>query len=281
MKFDNDDWKSSFLIDTSGKITQSPAFVCMYFGGSSSYPTGIKAIGGQFEDDCIVDLTNPSGGAGKDFNFNQGDPNNVNNNNTNDCIPDPLLDKQKINNPQFPFGQVRAYRVKFGVQNQSMFTNMKIDSKEYPETNESIQIMSRLAGDNKLQAPTPKGQNLYNVYENRSYKAVITGLGNMMLQPTQYFQIENVPLFNGAYITLGIEHNIEPNKMTTSITGTKILRYPVPRVTNASSILGFDGGNTSDTNSGDSSATSVTLGAQAGANQPQAQFNSMYDFKIR
>ena len=82
----------------------------------------------------------------------------------------------------------------------------------------------------------------------------------MMLQPTQYFQIENVPLFNGAYITLSVEHNIEPNKMTTSISGTKILKYPVPRVLEASSILGFDGGNSYDTNAGDSSASIVTLG---------------------
>ncbi len=275
MQFKNDEWKSSFLIDTNGNVTAKPAFVCMYFGGSSSYPTGIKSFGNQFEDDCIVDLTNPDGGSGQDFNFNQG-------NTPGDCIPDPLLDKQKANNPFFPYGQVRAYRVRFGEQNQSMFSNIKIDSKEYPETNESIKILSRLAGDNKLQAPTPKGQNLYNLYENRSYKATITGFGNMMLQPTQYFQIENIPLFNGAYITLAVEHNIEPNKMTTNITGTKILKYPVPRVLEASSILGFLGGNTDDTNANQSSVNNITLAPNGDTTKiPQTQYNSLYNFKIQ
>jgi hypothetical protein len=36
----------------------------------------------------------------------------------------------------------------------------EISSKEYPETNESIQIMSKLAGDKRPQAPVGKGQNL-------------------------------------------------------------------------------------------------------------------------
>ena len=271
MQFENSEWTDSFRIDTVGDVTARPAFVCMYFGGSSSYPTGINTVGGQFNDDCIVDMTNPKDGGGKDFNIQ-----------TEGCIYNVDNDAQVKRNPFFPYGKVRAYRVRFAEQNQSMFTNIKIDSKEYPETNESIKILSRIAGDNKLQAPTPKGQNLYNLYENRSYKATVLGLGNMMLQPTQYFQIENVPLFNGAYITLSVEHNIEPNKMTTSVSGTKILKYPVPRVLEASSILGFEGGNSYDTNAGDSSASAVTLGPNGATIQaPQAQYNSMYDFKVQ
>jgi len=156
----------------------------MYIGGTSSYPT--KA-GNGFVEDGITDLSNTDA---KDF---QTDP---------DCYPVYDLDKQKEKFPNFSFNQVRAFRVRFGEQNQSMFTNIKIDSKEYPETNESIQILSRLAGDNQEDAPVPKGQNLYNLYENRSYKATISGLGNAMIQPTQYFQLENVPLFNGAYLIL-------------------------------------------------------------------------------
>ena len=44
-----------------------------------------------------------------------------------------------------------------------------------------------MVGDEKTNAPVQKAQNLYNLYENRSYKATITGLGNVMIQPTQYF----------------------------------------------------------------------------------------------
>jgi hypothetical protein len=138
-----------------------------------------------------------------------------------------------------------------------------------------------LAGDNKLNAPPPKGQNLYNLYENRSYRATVLGLGNMMIQPTQYFQLENIPMYNGAYIILGVEHNVEPNKMTTSFTGTKILKYPVPRVLQSSSIVGFEGGNTNDTNVAMASANEVTIGVGALGNPPLSQFNSLYTFKIQ
>ena len=144
-----------------------------------------------------------------------------------------------------------------------MFKDIKIDSKEYPETNESIQILSRLAGDNKLQAPIPKGQNLYSLYENRAYKATVTGLGNAMIQPTQYFQLDNIPMFNGAYLILGVEHNITPNKMTTTFAGTKILRFPIPRVTNPAAIFGFEGGDSEFTSFSDMSISDFVTGSQA------------------
>jgi hypothetical protein len=269
MSFQNDEWKNSFMITTDITITPSPAFVCMYIGGSSSYPTGIGAMG-QYVDDGIVDISVPGV---KDFSTPQ-----------EGCDLVPTDDAQEENNRKnknFKYREVRAFRVRFGEQNQSMFKDIKIDSKEHPETNESIQILSRLAGDNKLHAPPPKGQNLYNLYENRSYKATVIGLGNMMLQPTQYFQLENIPLYNGAYILLSVEHNVEPNKMTTTFSGTKILKYPVPRTLQSSAIVGFDGGNSDLTNPAASSAEEVTIGVGTAGNPTQSQYNSMYSFKIQ
>jgi hypothetical protein len=270
MKFEKPmEWQESFMIDPIGSSIQAPAFVCMYIGGGSSYPSGIQAFG-QFKDDGVTDLLSGI----PDFKS------------SGDCDIDREKDKQvqindvKPNDSKFPFKQVRAFRVKFGEQNQSMFTNIKIESKEYPDTNESIQILSRLAGDDKLQAPTPKGQNLYNLYENRAYRATVTGLGNAMIQPTQYFQVENVPLYNGAYLVLSVEHNIEPNKMTTTFSGTKILKYPIPRVVEPSALMGYEGGSTDNTNSAESSANGVVVGESAGG-ETKSQYNSMYEFKIR
>jgi len=223
MNFEKGGWEESFKIQTGAISSEiSTAFVCMYIGGSSSYPS----VGGHgFENDGIIDISKP----GVDDYF---------------TVPPELPlgtvnDTQEEKNKDFPWRQVRAFRVRFGEQNQSMFTDVKIDSKEYPETNESIQILSRLAGDNNPDAPVPKGQNLYNLYENRSYKATVTSFGNAMIQPTQYFQLENIPLFNGAYIILDVEHNITANKMTTSFSGTKLLKYPVPRVLNPLAFAGY------------------------------------------
>ena len=253
MRIDNDKtWEDSFKIHT-GAIhdVTSTAFVCMYIGGSSSYPSN---GGNGFVNDGIIDISEPGV-----TDFLTSKPENLGT----------VNDAQEEQSPEFPWRQVRAFRVRFGEQNQSMFTDIKIDSKEYPETNESIQILSRLAGDNNPDAPVPKGQNLYNLYENRSYKATVTAFGNAMIQPTQYFQLENVPLFNGAYIILSVEHNITPNKMTTSFSGTKLLKYPVPRVLNPMAFTNY--------NPNASPGDAVRDAAAFISNREETHFNSMYD----
>ena len=245
-------WEDSFRIQTGAiKAHNSTAFVCMYIGGTSSYPS---VAGNGFENDGIIDIAEP----GVDDYFTSKPKQNLGT----------VNDTQEEKNTEFPWRQVRAFRVRFGEQNQSMFTDIKIDSKEYPETNESIQILSRLAGDNNPDAPVPKGQNLYNLYENRSYKATVSGFGNVMIQPTQYFQLENIPLFNGAYIILTVEHNITANKMTTSFSGTKLLKYPVPRVLNPMAFTNY--------NPNESPGNLVISAAAVSARQ-ETHFNAMYD----
>jgi len=268
MKFTEEDWNESFRIDTSGKQKEYPVFVCMYIGGSASYPSNINSFS-PFDNDGIMDLENPNV---NDF-LNEG------------CSPDPDKDNQVdtlTNDGEF-LHQVRAFKVRYGEQNQNMFYGFEVDSKEYPETNESIQILSKLAGDNREQAPVPKGQNLYNIYENRAYRATITGFGNAMIQPTQYFQLENVPIYNGAYVILTVEHSIEDNRMTTKFSGTKLLKYPMPRVKNPASIIGFEGGSTADTNADaaeEATQEGVTLGVGTANNPDPAKYNSMYTLEI-
>ena len=247
----NSSWEDSFKIQTGAISTKnSTAFVCMYIGGSSSYPS---VSGNGFVNDGIIDISEPGV-----MDYYTSTANTIQNT-TND---------KQLENTDFPWRQVRAFRVRFGEQNQSMFTDIKIDSKEYPETNESIQILSRLAGDNNPDTPVPKGQNLYNLYENRSYKATVTGFGNAMIQPTQYFQLENIPLFNGAYIILNVEHNITANKMTTSFSGTKLLKYPIPRVLNPMAFTSYIPNQTP----GETVITTIGI-----SNNEETHFNSMYD----
>ena len=232
----NDDkaWEDSFKIHTAGyDDVENTYFVCMYIGGSSSYPT---VSGNGFTNDGILNIAAPGL---KGFNGPKPTEKEIADLQKQDF--DILDENQKqIVRDNFPFNEVRAFRVRFGEQNQSMFTDIKIDSKEYPETNESIQILSRIAGDGSPNAPVPQGQSLYNLYENRSYRAVVTGFGNAMIQPTQYFQLENIPLFNGAYIILDVEHNITANKMTTTFGGTKLLEYPMPRVTSPVAFMNLE-----------------------------------------
>jgi len=267
----NDSWKDSFKIDPIGSISKRIAFVCMYIGGSSSYPTNLS---NEFKNDGIVNIGTTDA---TDF--------RTDNNPNNKCNPVSTDDAQveRIGN-NFPWSHVRAFKVMFGQQNQSMFTEMKIESKEYPETNESIKILAMLAGDEKNTEPIPKGQNLYNLYENRAYRATITGLGNAMIQPTQYFQLDNVPIYNGAYVILSVEHDITANKMSTSFSGTKILRYPIPRVLNPAAIMGFEGGSSEATSIASSSAGEITAAFNTenlGNEYDMAKYNSMYKIRIQ
>ena len=270
MSYDNDkSWLDAFKLDVSGKQKSAPIFVCMYIGGSSSYPTSITGRQNDFKDDGIVDLLNPG-----EIDFSTGD--------CDQFSTEPEKDNQLETNQDFPYGQVRAFRVRYGEQNQSMFTDYKVESKEHTETNESIQILSRIAGDNKVQAPIPKGQNLYSLYENRAYKATVTSLGNVMIQPTQYFQLENVPLFNGAYVILTVKHSIKPNHMVTEFSGTKLLKYPLPRVKEISAVFGFEGGKSDQTSIEALSQQDVAPSDITPDNIPdQARYESMYTEKIR
>lgn len=250
LSFKNDEWENSFKIYTNPiDLNINTFFVCMYIGGYSrhvSIPTN------NFEPDGIIDFE-------KDI--------------TDDYKRNDTKYGEYTANTNFPYQNVYAFKVGFGEQNQSMFIDIDIDSREYKDTNESIQILSRLAGDNKNNAPIPKGQNLYNLYENRSYKATITALGNAMIQPTQYFQLENVPLFNGAYIILDVEHNITPNKMITKFSGTKILKYPIPRVLDPIAFTSIDD-SLSKTSSGEFTVKISNI-------ENMLKLKSMYYLKIR
>lgn len=259
MSFEANEWENSFKILDSTKPSDSlNAFVCMYIGGTSAYPSNI-GNSSYFVNDGIVDLFEENSNFNPDMGGNDNDRDN------------------------FPYKKVRAFKVGFGEQNQSMFKDFSVDSKEYPETNESIAILSRLAGDEGQGSSIPIGQNLYSLYENRAYRATISGLGNAMIQPTQYFQLANIPLYNGAYVVLDVEHLIESNKMTTRFSGVKILKYPIPRVTNASALFGLGGSTIGHLESSDTieeAKTNSKSGDSSSIIENKTKYNKMYSFKI-
>jgi predicted chitinase len=47
----------------------------------------------------------------------------------------------------------------------------------------------------------------------------------MNIQPLMYFNLENVPFFNGAYLITSVNHSISPNHMTTNFTGVRQSKY--------------------------------------------------------
>jgi hypothetical protein len=112
------------------------------------------------------------------------------------------------------------FNVGFGQQNQNIFKDVVLDQSEFGETAESLQIIDDIS--QKGGAKSFGGQNLYNVYSVRSYKAEIEMLGNAMIQPMMYFQLDNIPMFHGAYMITRVKHSIKPNTMSTNFTGVRI-----------------------------------------------------------
>jgi len=138
-----------------------------------------------------------------------------------------------------------VFKVNYSQQNQSIFTDIELDQSEFKETDESLRTTSDLVDNKSENNRTFIGQNLYNVYNVRSYSAKVSMLGNPMIQPMMYFQLNNIPMFHGAYLITNVSHNIKPNYMTTSFTGQRIKYSQLPLVdrqslfVNISKALGY------------------------------------------
>jgi hypothetical protein len=198
-----------FKINENVTNTSKPAFVCMYIGNTSSF---LNDDSSDYKDDGVY--------------FSR----------ENDVPAD--MQSEGVN----------AFIVSYGSQNQSLFNQIELNTNEHKETNESLKILSELAKDRSNSTPVAKAQNLYNTYEQRSYTCAVTlHGGNMMIQPTQYFELQNTPMFNGAYIILGVEHDVVPNKIMTKFTGVRISQYRTPIVTSfavtVGAMLGIDSSN--------------------------------------
>jgi len=124
-----------------------------------------------------------------------------------------------------------AFKVAFGQQNQSIFKGFNVSTTQYSETEESLRIMGELFDRRSGNQRLYKGGDLFPIHRIRGYHTKVTSMGNMMISPMMYFNLENVPFFHGAYYILDVEHRITPNTMETTFTGVRQRSYsaPVPK----------------------------------------------------
>lgn len=123
---------------------------------------------------------------------------------------------------------VAVFAVNYGQQNQNIFKDITLDQNEFAETAESLQITDDIANKGAESNKSLAGQNIYNVYSVRSYKTQVEMMGNAMIQPMMYFQLNNVPMFHGAYMITHVTHSIKPNHMSTHFTGVRIRKIETP-----------------------------------------------------
>ena len=123
---------------------------------------------------------------------------------------------------------VSVFAVNFSQQNQNIFKDITLDQSEFTETAESLKVTDDIANKGNQNNVSLAGQNIYNVYSVRSYKAEVEMMGNAMIQPMMYFQLNNIPMFHGAYLITHVKHSIKPNHMSTNFTGVRVKKAETP-----------------------------------------------------
>lgn len=204
-------------INTLTGVNSGPNFICMFVGGTSRIldlkPRANCSIDQDdlnYDDDSFSLIDE---GANRPSEYNPSEPFKPNKN-------------DRIEGAGFT-----AFKVAYGLENQNHFKNITLDQTEFSETNESLLLIDRLAKGGDPANRETKGQNLHNVYLTRSYNCGAETLGNMMIQPLQYFELTNTPMFHGTYIITEVKHNIKPHHIGTSFKGVRQPIATVPIIT--------------------------------------------------
>lgn len=224
------------------KTNQGPSFVCMYVGQTSNnLDLGEDS---QYPDDSFTILKYGNDGTGKDY-LKTKVPEDFNT---------PSDGGKNLNIPFF--------LISYGQQNQSIFKNLKLDQTEFTATLESLNAVEDLSQLGDKAKPTYKGQNLWNIYQNRAYTCEVDTMGNAMIQPFMYFQLSNVPMFRGAYSIFKVTHTITPHKMDTKFKGVRIKKTKTPLITENelySNLLSYLNGTTDEGSKNSGAPINYTL----------------------
>jgi len=124
--------------------------------------------------------------------------------------------------------KVIAFEVSAGDENQSMFKGIQLDQTSQRETSESMQAVENLGRSESGAGVAQMDVGLFDIYRMRSYTCEVTMMGNVMIQPTMYFYLKNIPMFRGSYWITDVSHNIRAGNITTIFKGTRIPYQSLP-----------------------------------------------------
>ena len=157
--------------------------------------------------------------------------------------------------------EIPAFGVTYAKGNQSIFKNITLNSEGAGVTEASLKSTYDIASKSS-ESPresTFYGQDLYRVYSEYSYKCSVTMLGNMQIFPLMYFQLNNIPMWKGAYNILKVSHSISYSDITTTMEGVRINRFAIP-LSNSAVITVKNTGTQEDGNSSGSTVEGATQG---------------------
>lgn len=133
---------------------------------------------------------------------------------------------------QFKNNKAVGFIVDFGVQNQNIFKSIDITQNQNVTSSEQIQTTIELGLQGSGKQTAQQTTALFEFYKNRSYDCSIKMIGNVMVQPTMYFVIRHMPMFNGTYMVRNVKHIITAGKFDTEIQGQRISSIINAKITN-------------------------------------------------
>ena len=160
----------------------------------------------------------------KDYKF-KSDSFDIKDTNNNPLIVEPriFMETDTANS-----NRVVSFEVNFGDQAQGVFKSISLDQSTYKNTTESALAQERLARSQGGGGSHSVDIGLFDIYKTASYQCSVTCMGNVMLQPTMYFYLANVPMFNGTYLIFDVSHSIKAGQFETSFTGVRISNSTLP-----------------------------------------------------
>ena len=124
--------------------------------------------------------------------------------------------------------KVVAFEVSFGDQNQGIFKGITLDQSTLKNTSESFVVLENLARSESGAGGYNVDVGLFDYYKQASYECTVTCMGNVMIQPTMFFYLKNIPMFRGSYWITQVSHNIQGNTISTKFTGSRIPYTSLP-----------------------------------------------------
>ena len=192
----NDVWGNYSDVDYR---KSGPKLVCIYSGRGSTTPSGPKDF--RYGDDAI-DMLKPS--------------------------KIPFLEDQTSKKDWSQSNKCVSFLVDAGIRNQAIFYGIQVDQNSGTATLESLIQQEALRNSASNRGVATQSVSLFNLYKNLSYKSTINCMGNALIQPTMYFNLEHVPMFGGPYFITEVSHNITPGSFETTFTGVRQSIYSPP-----------------------------------------------------
>ena len=145
-------------------------------------------------------------------------------------VANPLVESQQDKTDWAFSNKVVGFNLDFGIRNQNMFQSISLNQNQYKNTAESFQQLVNIGNQASGDKVAQQSQSLYNVYRTRSYTCDVVSMGNVMIQPTMYFNLRHVPMFTGPYLITNVSHTINENGFNTNFTGVRVPIYSFPYI---------------------------------------------------